>query len=65
MIGVIMTNSKLNDLPELIGIEDIAKHLNVSKASAKTWLEENKIDIIKIGKMIRVRKDDYKNLLKI
>lgn len=59
------SNSKLDDFPEMISMDVIAEYLKVSKPTAKSWLEDNNITIFKIGKMLRVKKDDFKQLLKL
>ena len=55
---------KLEDLPEMLSIEDIAGYMRVTRPVITTMIDEYNIPTIKVGKkLIRINKNDFKTFL--
>ena len=60
----ITSNTKLEDFPEIISIDDIAAYLHVSKSVANSLVVDKVIPSLKVGKkMVRIRTEDFKKYL--
>lgn len=60
----ITSNTKIEDFPEIISIDDIATYLNVRKSIANSLIVDKVIPSIKVGKkMVRIKTKDFREYL--
>ena len=58
------SNIRLEDLPEMLSIDDIAEYMRVTRPVVINMIEDYKIPVIKAGKkLIRINKEDFKTFL--
>lgn len=59
------STSEANDLPDgLMDVPQVAKYLRVSKTSVYKLIERQRIPAIRIGRLLRVRKDELDKTLR-
>ena len=59
------STSEANDLPDgLMDVPQVAEYLRVSKTSVYKLIERQKIPAIRIGRLLRVRKDELDETLR-
>lgn len=59
------STSEANDLPDgLMDVPQVANYLRVSKTSVYKLIERQKIPAIRIGRLLRVRKDELDETLR-
>jgi excisionase family DNA binding protein len=44
---------------DLLSVDDIKRILKVSKATAQRWCHDGKLPAAKIGRVYRIRKEDF------
>lgn len=48
---------------ELLTVADIAVESKVSDRTVRRWIADEKLKVIRIGRLIRIRRKDFKSLL--
>jgi excisionase family DNA binding protein len=49
---------------KLLTIEDVAEMLTVSKDMVRKLVHRREVDVVKIGKLVRFKKEDIEKLIK-
>ena len=55
--------NNLNDVPELMTVTEAAKYLRIGRNTAYNLVDSGKLPSIRLGKQIRIYKDDLIDLL--
>jgi excisionase family DNA binding protein len=50
-----------NELPSMLKVEDVANYLRIGKASVYELCRQNKIPVFRVGKTIRIKKENFLN----
>lgn len=51
-------------MEELLTIEEVAKHLKISKATVRRHIREGRLKAVKIGRVIRISTEEIKSLFR-
>lgn len=58
-----MKSSKpLDQYPEMMNVDEVAEYLRIHKNTAYTFIKTGKIPFVKIGRQIRVYREDLKSM---
>ena len=54
----------IDEYPEMMTVDDLAHYFRVSKNTAYAFIKSGKIPSVKVGRQIRIYREDCRNLTK-
>ena len=54
-----MARPSLDEDDTFLTIQDIAEHYRVSTRTVRRWIADGKIEIVQVGRMVRIRRSVY------